>query len=110
MEHFVDFYKTENTNQFLKILMRRLKYNRFNGIIFECNQVWLIDKYYANFSELARKISEELHKENMLFILPIFPYSETINNILSRQRFEYLSRYADYFNVMTYDYISHLGE
>ena len=109
-EHLVELYKGDNTEQFIKVLMRRLKYNRFNGIVFECNQVWLIDKYFPNFTEFARKLSEELHKEKMLFLTVIFPISENISNYLSKQRFEFLSRYVDYFSIMTYDYLSHLNE
>jgi len=110
VEHFTELYKADNTIQFLKVLMRRLKYNKFNGIVLECNQVWLIDKFFPNFTEFARKLSEELKKENMLFISVIFPYSDNIQNFLSKQRFEYLSRYVDYFNMMTYDYVTHLSE
>ena len=109
-EHFVELYKQDNTEQFIKVLMRRMKYNRFNGLVFECNQVWLIDKYFPNFTEFARKLSDELHKEKMLFLTVIFPFSENLSNYLSKQRFEYLARYVDYFNMMTYDYISHLNE
>lgn len=110
IEHFVELYKNDNTEQFLKILMRRLKYNKFNGIVFECNQVWLIDKYFPNFTEFARKLSDELHKEKMSFITTVFPFSDNVANYLSRQRFEYLARYVDYYNIMTYDYVSHLNE
>lgn len=110
VEHFIELYKNDNTEQFIKVLMRRLKYNRFNGIVFECNQVWLIDKYFPNFTEFARKLSEELHKEKMLFLTTIFPFTENVGNYLSKQRFEYLSRYVDYYNLMTYDYVSHLNE
>ena len=90
--------------------MRRLKYNKFDGLVLECNQVWLIDKYFPNFTEFARKLSEELRKENMLFVTTIFPFTENISNYLSKQRYEYLNRYVDYFNIMTYDYITHLSE
>jgi spore germination protein YaaH len=109
-EHFVELYKPDNTEQFIKVLMRRLKYSKFNGIVLECNQVWLIDKYFPNFTEFARKLSDELHKEKLTFITTMFPFSENIANYLSKQRFEYLARYVDYFNIMTYDYISHLNE
>ena len=110
VEHFVELYKKDNTDQFIKVLMRRLKYNQFNGIVLECNQVWLIDKYFPNFTEFARKLSDELHKEKMILITTIFPFTENIGNYLSKQRFEYLSRYVDYYNLMTYDYFSHLNE
>ena len=109
-EHYTELYKPQNTIQFIKVLMRRLKFNKFDGIVLDCNQVWLIDKYFPNFTEFAGKLSEELHKEKMLFVATIFPYSENISNYLSKQRFEYLNRYIDYFNIMTYDYITHLNE
>lgn len=44
----------------------------------------------------------------MKFIVTIFPYSESLVNYLSRPRFEYVAKYVDYFNVMTYDYVTHV--
>lgn len=56
---------------------------------------------------MIRKLYEALKKEKMSLVVTIFPYSESFSNSLNKMRFEYLSKYVDYFNVMTYDYLSY---
>lgn len=90
--------------------MRRLKYNKFDGLVLECNHVWLMDNLYANFAIFAKKLYETLKKEKMSLVLTIFPYSESFVNQLSKKRFEYMAKYTDYFSVMTYDYVSYLKQ
>jgi len=46
----------------------------------------------------------------MNFVLTTFPVSDNVANLMSKQRFEYLTRYVDYFHIMAYDYLSHLNE
>lgn len=102
--------KEENSNQFLRILMRRLKYNKFDGIVLECNHVWLLEEVYADFAIFVKKLYETLKKEKMNLILTIFPYTESFVNQINKKRFEYLAKYADFFSVMTYDYVSYLKQ
>lgn len=79
-------------------------------MVLECGYVFVNDNLYPNFVKLIQKLSEDLKKEKMLLTLVLFPFSENIPNVVSHQKFEFLTRYVDYFNIMTYDYISHLDE
>ena len=62
---------------------------------------------YAGFVSLLRKLYENLQKEKMTLILTTFPYTEAFINHLSKIKFEYITKYTDYINIMTYDYISY---
>jgi len=42
--------------------------------------------------------------EKMFLIITLYPQSESFQTILSKPRFEYLAKYTDYFNIMTYDH------
>jgi spore germination protein YaaH len=107
---YAEWLKEENVEHFLKILLRRLKYNKFDGMVLECNHLWMMEDIYAQYSNLIKRISEMLKKENKMFILVIYPYAESFINTLNKARFEYLSRYVDYFSVMSYDYISYMSK
>jgi spore germination protein YaaH len=76
-------------------------------MVLECNHLWVMEDLYSRFSTLISKISEMLRKEKMTLIVTLFPLSESIQNVMNKARFEYLSKYVDYFNIMSYDYISH---
>lgn len=56
---------------------------------------------------MVKKLYDTIKKDKMSLILTIFPYSESFINNLSKNRLEYLSKYVDFFSVMTYDYLSY---
>ncbi len=105
-EAYKNFVKEENVEQFIKILMRRIKYNKFDGVVLECPQLWLMEDQYPSFALMIKKLYETLKKQKKDLITFIYPYSEQIKNVLNLKRFEYLSKYVDYFNIYTYDYVS----
>jgi GH18 family chitinase len=76
-------------------------------MVLECNQLFVSEENYSNFAIMMKKLYEALKKEKMSLVLVLLPYSESIMNILTKNRFEYLTKYVDYFNVMTYDYVSY---
>lgn len=69
-----------------------------------------MDDVYSLFENLIMSLSLKLKQDNKILILPLFPYSENSLNYVSRKRFEKLSNFVDYFNIMTYDYISHIDK
>jgi GH18 family chitinase len=76
-------------------------------MVLECNHLFVSEENYSNFAIMVKKLYEAFKKEKMSLVLLLLPYSENIMNILTKNRFEYLSKYVDYFNVMTYDYVSY---
>jgi GH18 family chitinase len=92
---------------FFKLLCENTRYNKFNGMVLECTSLLVSEETYSNFALMMKKLYEALKKEKMSLVLVLLPYSENIINILTKNRFEYLSKYVDYFNVMTYDYVSY---
>ena len=105
----INWFSEKNTEKFLKILNRRLKYNNFDGITLDCIILWNNEKIYEYFINFLKKISEDLHNNNKIIIISLFPYTEGVqmNNIVNKKKFIELSKYIDYFNIMTYDYISY---
>jgi hypothetical protein len=97
----------KNAEHFIKILMRRLNYNNFDGLVLECNLVWMLEKTYPDFAIFLKNLYETLKKSNKSLVLTIFPYSDTFLNQLTKTRFEYAAKYVDYFNLMTYDYYTY---
>ncbi len=67
----------------------------------------MLENAYADFAIMLKKLYEAIKKENMILVLTIFPYADSFKNVLSKIRFEYVSKYTDYFSVMTYDYIQY---
>jgi GH18 family chitinase len=102
--------KESNADKFLRILMRRMKHNKFDGVLLECNMMWLMENVYPNFAMFLKKLYEALKKDNRVLILTILPYSESMINQLTKNRFEYVTKYCDYVNIMTYDYFSYTKE
>ena len=84
------------------------RYNKLDGLVFECLSIWLIDEIYANFTNFLRKLYDALKKENMYLINVLFPYSNHLGNIITKIRFEYIYKYTDYFSLMTYDYYQYM--
>lgn len=79
-------------------------------MVLECNHIWLLDNVYANFALMQKKLYEAIKKEKMILVQTIFPHSESFENHLTKIRFEYISKYTDFFSVMTYDYIQYLKQ
>ena len=100
----------ENAEKFVKILMRRLNFHKFDGIVFECTMSWLIDDIYPNFEIFLKNLYETLKKSDKSLILSVYPYSEVFVNQLTKARFEEASKYVDYFSIMTYDYYTYQSE
>jgi len=99
---------TKETEQFIKVLERRIKYNKFDGYVFDCMQIWfnknLLNKFIKYF---LPKIYEAMNKLNKIFILTIIPKNLNdmqSNNIIDKTTFKLISNYVHYFNIMTYDY------
>ena len=105
----INWFSEKNTEKFLKILNRRLKYNNFDGITLDCIILWNNEKIYEYFINFLKKISKDLHNNNKTIIISLFPFTEGVqmNNIVDKKKFIELSEYIDYFNIMTYDYISY---
>lgn len=107
-ELYAEWLKPENSNHFIKILMRRLKYNKFDGMVLECNQLWIIEETYTHYAMLIKNLHDTLKAAKMKLVLTLFPYSESFINNVNRQRFEYLTNHSDYLNIMAYDYMSYI--
>jgi len=97
----------EEKEQFIKILMRRLNYNKFDGIVFECGVMTLIEDIADLYENFIRSLYLALNKQGKLLIITIYPYSENFVQYLTKSRFESVSQYVDYFHLMTYDYFSY---
>jgi len=67
----------------------------------------MIDSLYTKTADFFRELYEALKKENMLLVTVMFPYADSFQNIISRDRFKYIAKYTDYFNIMTYDYLQY---
>ena len=99
---------TREAEQFVGVLERRIKYNKFDGYVFDCMQIWfnknLLDKFIKFF---LPKIYEAMNKLNKIFILTIIPKNlneaENIKSV-DKRTFRLISNYVHYFNIMTYDY------
>jgi len=107
MNDYTQWLEAKNAEQFIKILMRRLNYNNFDGLVLECNMFWVLEKAYSDFAIFLKNLYETLKKSNKMLILTIFPYTNIFLNQLTKIRFEYASKYVDYFNIMTYDYYTY---
>ena len=97
---------TKEADQFVKVLERRIKYNKFDGYVFDCMKIWfdekLLDKFINN---LLPKISNLMKKLNKKFIIAIIPkYQKNVGGLFDKNKFKKMAQYVDYFNIMTYDY------
>ena len=100
---------TKEADQFVKVLERRIKYNKFDGYTFDCMQIWydkaLLNKFIDN---LLPKIYDLMKKLDKKFILTIIPkYRKNVEMIITKEIFRKIAKYVDYFNIMTYDYDSY---
>ena len=96
----------KETEQFVKVLERRIKYNKFDGYVFDCMKIWFNENLFNSFSNnLLPKIHELMKKLNKKFILTIIPKDRKNNiNFINYKTLKKISQYVDYFNIMTYDY------
>ena len=99
---------TKETEQFIKVLERRIKYNKFDGYVFDCMQIWfnknLMEKFIKYF---LPKIYESMNKLNKTFILTIIPKDlndKTNSFLIDKNIFKKISNYVHYLNIMTYDF------
>ena len=106
-KEFALMFNEENSKKFIKILMRRIKHNKFDGIVLDCIQLWMGEESYLSFEKFLPKLSEELHKSKLNIVITLFPYSEHVKNEVDKNRFEFLAKHIDYFNIMTYDYLQY---
>lgn len=98
----------KNIDQTFKVLLKiniYFRHNKFDGMIFSCNLIWQFENLYTLFQTFIQKLYEAIKKENMSLILTILPYTENFINQLSRSKFQEISQYTDYFNIMTSDYV-----
>ena len=102
---------SNEVDQFVKVLERRIKYNKFDGYIFDCMKIWydenLLNKFINN---LLPKINEVMKKLNKKFIITMIPKHQKIEyKKLNKYKFKKIAQYVDYINIMTYDY-DHYGD
>lgn len=107
-----EFLTEKAINKFSRILLRRLKHNKFDGIILDCIQIWINNDVTNKFKAILPLLSANLKKENMKFIITAFPLTEgsSITNSLTKENFKEFAEYIDYFNIMTYDYMQYHRE
>ena len=99
---------TKEADQFIKVLERRIKYNKFDGYVFDCMQIWFNKNLFEKFvNYFLPKIYRALESLNKIFILTIIPKNlMNIPNVfvIDKDTFKLISNYVHYFNIMTYDY------
>jgi GH18 family chitinase len=94
----------------LKVLLRRITHNKIDGIVLECNHLWMMKDIYPQWAKLVETVGTRIREKNKLFVLVLYPYADTFTNVLDRAKFEYLARYVDFFSIMSYDYISYISK
>lgn len=107
LENYINWFSKPTFNQFLKILLRRLKYNKFDGIVIDCNNIWLAEDSYVALAKAIPDLYQALSSIGMKVIFTLFPYTDTLSVVVNQKRFEFLAKYVDYFNIMTYDYLQY---
>ena len=97
---------TKGADQFVKVLERRIKYNKFDGYVFDCMSIWYNENLLNNFMNyLLPKIHETMKKLDKKFIITLIPkYEKQYNPVVNKSIFKKMAKYVDYFNIMTYDY------
>ena len=96
---------TKELKQFIKILERRLKYNKFDGFVFDCMAVWykeeILDIFIKKFLPEMKNLMKKYDKK---FIITMIPKNENDEGILTKEKFKEIANNVDYINIMTYDY------
>ena len=104
-DYIFKLWFTKELVQFTKILERRLKYNKFDGFVFDCMAIWykeeLIDIFIKKFLPVMKNLMKKYNKK---FIKTMIPKNENVNNILTKEKFKEIANNVDYINIMTYDY------
>ena len=105
-EKIFNIWFTKEVDQFIKVLERRIKYNKFDGYVFDCIKIWYDEKLLNKFSNnLLPKVSDLMKKLNKKFIITMVPkYERNMKSILDKEKFKKIAKYVDYINIMTYDY------
>jgi spore germination protein YaaH len=103
---------TKEADQFVKVLERRIKYNKFDGYVFDCMQIWfnenLLNKFVNN---LLPKIYDKMQKLNKKFIITMIPKNKkNPNSFLNSSKFKKIAKFVDFVNIMTYDYDQYKDE
>jgi len=99
----------QHSDKLIKNIIKRVKFSKFNGVNLDCTQFWFFEDIYPLYVVFQTKLFNELKKLKMKLIITMFPYSESLNSVVSVAKFEYLSRYCDYIVLMTYDYIHYFN-
>jgi spore germination protein YaaH len=97
----------KNADKLVKAILKRVKMSKFDGVNLDCTQFWFSEDMYPLYVTFQQKLFAELNKLKKKLIITLFPYSESMQNIINRPRFDYLSRYSDFIMVMSYDYIQY---
>ena len=96
---------TKELLQFKKVLERRLKYNKFDGFVFDCMAIWykeeILDIFIKKFLPEMKNLMQKYDKK---FIITMIPKNEMDNSILTKEKFKEIANNVDYINIMTYDY------
>ena len=113
-EQIIERWFTKEADQFIKVLERRIKYNKFDGYVFDYAPIWfkknIADKFIKYF---LPKIYESMNKLKKTFILTILPKNNkdtTGGNYIDKNTFKLISKYVHYFNIMTYDYHQYINQ
>lgn len=107
LEDYINWFNKPTFDQFLKILLRRMKYNKFDGIVIDCNNIWLTEDSYVALAKAIPDLHAALSSIGSKLIFTLFPFTDTLNVAMNQKRFEFIAKYVDYFNIMTYDYLQY---
>ncbi len=97
-----------NSERLIKNIIKRLKASKFDGIILECTQLFIIEELYSLYSLFQTKLYKALKSNQKKLLVTFMPYSENLISTVNKKRFEYLNKYMDYSILMTYDYLQYM--
>ena len=97
----------KNAEKLVSNIIKRVKFSKLDGVNLDCTQFWFSEDIYPLYVSFQQKLYYDLKALKKKLIVTFLPYSTNLNNIISRPKFEYLSRYFDYSVMMTYDYLNY---